>query len=173
MLLTTLWLTLIPRIFRFARFIHCACNFYIDDNMCKYATLIDNFNCCSLCAHKPRGWASGLGQPEKKCGKARTLVSFSPGKERAHCHTYVPHHNVVSTHTATRTTILPHSTHRRRTTCPTSGFWALYKLCRPTPHNIALITPQCISFQGFQELFVIILSFTFFSGHLMSSTGAN
>ena len=96
--------------FRFARFIHCACNFYIDDNMRMYATLIGNFNCCSLCAHKPRGWASGLGQLEKKCGKARTLVSFSPGKERAHCHTYVLHHNVVSTRTATRTTIVPHYT---------------------------------------------------------------
>ena len=145
--------------------------------MRMYATLIGNFNCCSLCAHKPRGWASGLGQPEKKCGKARTLVSFSPGKERAHCHTYVPHHNVVSTRTATRRTILPQHT-PGKDHVPNVRFLGSLQCTSstghgPTPHNIALITPHCISFQGFQELFVLILSFTFSSGHLMSSTGSN
>ena len=50
---TTLWLTLIPRIFRFARFIHCACNFYIDDNKRMYATLIE-ISIVVHCAHTNR-----------------------------------------------------------------------------------------------------------------------
>ena len=115
----------------------------------------------------------GQGSLRRSAARRALWSLFPPGRSghtairttpQCGVYTYCHTHNYSTT---------PHTGEGPRAQRQVFGLSTVYRLYRPTPHNIALITPHCISFQGFQELFVIISSFTFFSGHLMSSTGSN
>ena len=135
-----------------------------------HAALKLNANCCSLWRHNTERMSIRVRAAWEEVRQGAYFGLFFPregaGTLPYQCgvHTYC--------HTQYHSTT-PHTGEGPRAQRQVFGLSTVYKLYRPTPHNIALITPHCISFQGFQELCVIISSFTFFSGHLMSSTGSN
>ena len=156
------WLTWIPRIFR------CASTFYTLHNahaisilMTTYmhAALKLNANCCSLWRHNTERMSIRVRAAWEEVRQGAYFGLFFPregaGTLPYQCgvHTYC--------HTQYHSTT-PHTGEGPRAQRQVFGHSTVYKLYRPTPHNIALIELSAFLFRAFRNCSLLYRAFIFF-----------